>query len=303
MSAWSWVCSLRCSIAALAVTVAACNPGAGVTCSMDRDCPSHFCRADGTCGPATIDAPRGPDASADGPTGACTPNHDGTIERAELPLAAGRRATFRVATGASWSTAGQVSSDGSRRWDLAAMLSGDADQAIALDTPAGAWWQPAFPTASYSAPLTATSDLLGVFAVEASALRLLGVVSPAGGPTKTELHYDPAVEILAIPLTAGATWSSTSTVSGYAQGVLAAYTERYDSRVDQVGTMTTPYGTFPVLRVATDLARTSGVATLLTKRTFAWLAECFGPVANVQSRDFDTSAELAAEAEVRRLAP
>ena len=34
-----------------------------------------------------------------------------------------------------------------------------------------------------------------------------------------------------------------------------------------------------MLRVATDLTRTSGLATLLTKRTFSWVAECFGPVA------------------------
>ena len=31
--------------------------------------------------------------------------------------------------------------------------------------------------------------------------------------------------------------------------------------------MVTPYGEFPVVRVATDLTRTSGLATLLTKRT------------------------------------
>jgi hypothetical protein len=85
--------------------------------------------------------------------------------------------------------------------------------------------------------------------------------------------------------------------------VFGVYTEKYDSRVDQVGTMTTPYGAFPVLRTATDLTRTSGLATLATSRTFSWSAECFGTVATIQSQDFETAAEFTDAAEVRRLAP
>ena len=82
-----------------------------------------------------------------------------------------------------------------------------------------------------------------------------------------------------------------------------AYTEKYESRVDQVGTMKTPYGEFPVLRVATDLTRTSGFTTLLTKRTFSWVAECFGPVATAASQDFANGAEFTDNAEIRRIAP
>ena len=67
--------------------------------------------------------------------------------------------------------------------------------------------------------------------------------------------------------------------------------------------MTTPYGDFPVLRVATDLDRTQGLATLSTRRTFAWVAECFGPVATATSQDFESASEFDHPAEVRRLAP
>ncbi|HSD91092.1 MAG TPA: hypothetical protein VLB44_26400, partial [Kofleriaceae bacterium] len=132
---------------------------------------------------------------------------------------------------------------------------------------------------------------------------LLAVVSPDGGTYRTQLDYDPPARILQVPFGAGATWSTTSTVSGYAQGAVVAYTEKYESRADQVGTMKTPYGEFPVIRVATDLTRTSGFTTLLTKRTFAWLAECFGSIATVQSQDFESSSEFSDDAEVRRLAP
>ena len=65
----------------------------------------------------------------------------------------------------------------------------------------------------------------------------------------------------------------------------------------------TPYGEFPVLRVATDLTRTSGFTTLATSRTYTWVAECFGPVATATSQDFESSAEFTNIREVRRLAP
>ena len=60
--------------------------------------------------------------------------------RAELPLAAGQSAKFRIATNATWSTAGTANGDGSRTWDLSGQLSGDADSTVALASPTGAWW-------------------------------------------------------------------------------------------------------------------------------------------------------------------
>ena len=295
MSRWSAsTLLLLCSIG--------CGGNHDNACSRDEDCASHFCRADGTCGPAETDGGDG-DAPIDMPAGPCTANHDGVIERAELPLAAGKMATFRIATNATWSTAGTSQPSGSRKWDLAVQLAGDADRLVALASPAGTWWQPSFPAATYATELVSTSDLAGVFGVSASGLALQGVVSPEAGFYRTELTYDPPAQILALPLQAGAAWSSTSTVSGTAQGAIVAYTEKYESRVDQVGTMKTPYGEFPVLRVATVLTRTAGFSTLLTKHTFTWLAECFGPIATVQSQDFASATEFSDDAEVRRLAP
>ena len=243
------------------------------------------------------------DALADGISGACTPNHDGQISLAELPLIAGRSASFRIATNATWSTAGTSSQDGSRTWDPSGQLSGDADSPIALAAPAGAWWQTDFPSATYAAPLSSSSTLLGVFEVGAASVTLLGVVSPDGGSTRTQLAYTPSAKILALPFGAGATWTSTSTVTGVAESVIVDYSEEYQSSVDQVGTMITPYGSFPVLRVATDLTRTEGLATLLTNRTFAWVAECFGSVATVQSQSYESGTEFSDDAEVERLVP
>lgn len=288
---------LLCSIAV------GCGGSPESACTQHGDCASGFCKADGTCGPAPVDSGLEPDAPGDGAMALCTPNHDGSITLAELPFVAGRMGTFRVTTDASWDTAGTSNANGSRTWDLSVPLAGDTDRVIQLRSPEGQWWRDAFASATYATELSVELDLLGVFDTSGDSVRLLGVVSPDGGAFRTQLEYDPPVRMFALPLTAGATWTSTSTVSGYAQGAFVVYTEKYASRVDQVGTMKTPYGEFPVLRVATDLTRTSGLATLLTKRTFAWVAECFGPVANASSQDFATGAEFTDNAEIRRLAP
>ena len=282
---------------------AGCGGSQGQTCMLDTDCASGFCKADGTCGPAPVDASPQADASSDAPSALCNPNHDGSITLAELPFVAGRMGTFRVTTDVQWNTAGTSNPNGSRTWDLGGQLAGDADRVMKLIGPSGQWWQSSFASAVYATELSVEYDLRGVFNTSAAAVTLLGVVSPEAGTYRTELEYDPPVQVLALPLTAGATWTSTSTVSGVAQGAIVAYTEKYESRVDQVGTMKTPYGEFPVLRVATDLTRTSGIATLLTKRSFSWVAECFGPIANASAQDNASGTEFTNNAELRRLAP
>lgn len=280
-----------------------CGDSGGAPCARDEECASAFCKADGTCAPVEVDGGVDADAPIDTPSGVCSPDHDGMITQAELPLMAGKMATFRVATNATFQTAGMAAPMGARRWDLTAQLSNDVDRPLALLSPTGTWWQASFPTATYASTLAAGSDLLGVFRVDATSVVLLGVVSPDAGSFRTELAYDPPAKILTLPVTAAATWTTTSTISGTAQGAIVAYTEKYDTVVDQTGTMKTPYGEFPVLRTATDLTRTSGFSTLLTRRSFAWIAECFGSVATVSSQDFESSSEFDDPAEVRRLAP
>lgn len=298
-----WLLVLHCSIAA-----AACSSASNEqTCSKNTDCPSGFCRANGTCGEAS-DAPGAPDAGSgsgagsDG-TGVCQPDRDGSIVRGELPLVAGNTANFKTTTSGTFATAGHANGDGTYSWDLSAALTGDADDHVELLAPAGQWWAADFPAASYAVTLAAGSDLLGVFQVDDAAVALLGVVSPAAGVQKTELTYDPPAKVLALPLTAQSQWTSTSTVSGLLSGVYAYYDETYSSRADLLGTLKTPYGTFPVQRVATDLTRKSGGVTVYTKRQFGWWTECFGGVATVVSQDNETKAEFSDDAEIKRIAP
>jgi hypothetical protein len=217
-------------------------------------------------------------------------------------------ATFRIATDATFNTAGTANGDGTRTWNLDLALANDADRAISLQAPSGQWWAASFPDATYGVQLAAGSDLIGVFQITDSALSLLGVVSPEPGSLRTELAYDPPAKILELPITAAATWTSTSTVTGLAEGAIIAagssYTEQYDASVDVTGTMTTPYGDFPVLRVATSLDRRNVFAVSLeSTRSFAWIAECFGSVANATSQSFESAPEFDDPAEVRRITP
>ena len=304
-----------------------CAGGEDRVCSADADCASLMCLPDGTCAPLP-----GDDAGADGPDGGggidsgaepgdgglvppadatldrdaaipgCAPNRDGRIERAEVPLRAGLRATVRVATYVTVDTSGEVLSDGTRRWDLTGPYDGDRD-ALIETMPLDDWWFAGdYPGASYAAELSVREDLLGIFEISASDLVLRGVASPDEGATRTRVTHDPPVTTLAFPLAQGDSWSTDATVSGLASGVFATWREQYESTVDARGELLTPFGTFPVLRVQIVLTRTVGFLVTVI-RTFAFVSECFGTVATVTSRDDETRTDFTEAAELRRLAP
>lgn len=284
---------------------AACSSSDPATCDDPSDCASNFCRADHTCAPVDdVDASHDDGTpTPDGPIAGCVPNHDGTLTRDELVMAAGQTAKFRVATNlTAIDTAGTQGAGGTRTWTYTAAVSGDADLPVTLLAPAGQWWATKFPTASYATRLSATSTLLGVMRLDASGLALLGVVSPEAGVTRTELTYSPAVPIVPTPLAPSAAWNTSTTVTGVASGINSFYTERYVSRVDAVGTLAAPFGTFPVRRIAVDLTRTVG-ALITTRRTFAFVSECYGTVATIVSKDYEAGTEFTTAAELWRLTP
>lgn len=289
------------------------------TCRAGSECPSGICNTDGTCamprdagpradGGGLDDAWSGDDAgdqdafADDTGVRVCSPNADGVITQDEVPLRAGLHATFRVAQNATFDTAGAMVG-GVLTWDLSAALSGDADTRVELLDPSGAWWAGSFPTATYAASLSASSDNLGVFQITDGALQLLGIVSPTDGVTRTLLSYDPPVTVLAFPVQSGATWMTSSNVTGQALGVITTYTERYVSNVDASGSLVTPLGTMDVLRVRTDMTRLTGVVPVATQRTFGFVAECFGTAATITSQQNETSVDFTRAAEIRRLAP
>lgn len=294
-------------------------------CRIGADCASGVCNRDGTCAlpgsdldagdalagdvPGDVpggDAGPGDAAVGDFDTGLCLPNHDGVLARHEVTFAPGLSAIFRVAQAVEVDTAGVLQGDGSRQWNLDLALSGDHNLLLDTIDPAGTWWGPAFPDATYAVQMSDGSDLLGVYQATDQALLLLGIVSPYQGAARTDLHYDPAVTVLAFPLSEGSSWSSTSLVSGYlvnpytGTSVLTSYAETYNFVVDAHGRLDTPFANFPVLRIASQLAQTI-LTTTTVYRSFAFVSECFGTVGTVTSTANETEVEFTSAAEVKRL--
>lgn len=315
---------------ALACAVSAFAPACAETptreCRVGADCATGVCGDDGQCvregtpgldAGVTADSPSSSDGATDGPTGdssiqGCVPNKDGTITAAEVPIAAGLHATYKIATNANVSTAGDTSGDagGKRTWDFSAALTDDQSVIVETQSLTGKWYETKFPGATYASKLSRDKDLVGVFETSPGALLLRGVVSPTqGGASGTDLKYSPAVSVLKFPLTMGSTWVTDATASGTAAGVdltFAPTTEKYDSKVDAAGELKTPLGTFDVLRVSILLTRkvlAFGVYTTTTVRSFAFVTECYGTVATVTSADNETNEEFTMAKEIRRIAP
>lgn len=229
------------------------------------------------------------------------PNGDALIEHTELFFDPGLQANYLAAQDVTFNTAGAVI-DGERVWDLSIEFSGDhttSGEYLAIE---GQWFEPSFPGASYAARLTDADDLLGVFEASDSALTLRGVVSPGDGLMRTELVYDPPAVILTFPLFEGQMWQSESTVSGVALGVGAFYTESYENSITSSGTVLTPFGEYQALRVGVVLTRTIGAFPTIL-RTFSFVSECAGTIAQLRSTDNEAEEEFSQLSEVRRLDP
>jgi hypothetical protein len=288
----------------------------GASCRTGAECASGVCLASGTCEPAPLtDGGLGPGDGApplSGDSGACVPNADGRIDRAEFPVRAGLRATYTYGTNVAIDLAG-ITTGTETRWNFKGPFTSDTTRVVDVQAPAGKWWAAAFPSASYALTLGASGDLLGVFTLGATELALAGVVSPSDGATKTQLAYDPAPAFLRFPLRVGDSWTSTSTVTGTAQGLAIGpltgtqYTETYATTVDAAGTVEVPFGTFKVVRVLTSLTRRNQaglpIATLPDRKTVAFVAECFGTVASATSAGGETRALFTTASELQRLAP
>lgn len=301
----------------------ACGDDPARECRVGADCASGACGVDGQCvrgdagangsetgaGTDTDAAPAGeggtPDAATDAAINGCSPNKDGTITRAEVPIAAGLHATYRIGTNEDIATAGTTRPDGKRDWDFTAPLASDVSVLVETQPLAGKWYASKFAGASYATKLQEGSDLIGVFETSPGAVLLRGVVSPTEGVKKTELTNTPPVSVLAFPLKMGSKWNTDTAVSGTAQGLalFGTYSEKYTSEVDAAGDLKTPLGTFQVLRVRSQLTRQIGILTPTTLRTFAFVTECYGTIATVRSADNETNVEFTRAAEIRRISP
>jgi hypothetical protein len=291
------------SVGALVVLAGAACSSSNPECHVGADCASGACDSSGQCVPVTssgseagwggfeaaveaavdagVEASPGDDASS-----GCVPDDSGVITRAEVPMLAGVHGTFAITTTTvTMDTAGTAQPDGTTDWDFSAALAGDQTVIITTNAPQGQWFSSQFTSATYTSTLSETQSLLGVYQATAASLLLQGVVTPTNGSGEYDLSYSPSAEILALPMQMGTTWTSTSTVTGTADGIPdSTYTEKYASVVDAHGTLKVPYGSFQVLRVQTTLTRTIALTDIETTQTMTFIAPCFGPVARLTSK-------------------
>lgn len=319
--------------AALAVIAACSSSSQARTCTVNADCASGQCRADGTCAPIDGTGEAGTtsdggsdtdgsiaDAGTDSPaiplldSGLCTPNADGIITAEEVPLRAGLKGTFRVTTsGAQISTAGTVAEGGAtHNWDFSGNLTGDHSVVVETIPLAGQWLETEFSGAGYASRLSDKADYLGVFAVTPGALELRGVVSPSSGSSQTKIKYDPVVPSLSFPLQKGKKWTVKTTASGDIPATLnQSYIEEYEFEVDAEGELktSTSLGAFKVMRVSVKLAKQPFLLNPLVHyytRQYVYVAECFGAIAKVVSKIDESSPppdDFTDTSEIQRLSP
>ncbi len=232
----------------------------------------------------------------------CAPNHDGTVVRAEIQLAAGLAAPFLVAQDVTVDLAGAPGEDGKPVWDFSKGFAGDKPVQVKTLDVASQWYGSYFPGATYAARLNESTDLMGVFQLTDGELLLLGAASEKSGLLATRIAYNPPVPTLQFPMKVGSQWSVKSSASGQLNGVLSGWTEQVDINVGAYGILKTPMGNFPVLRVEAKTQKILGLYTT-TYRSVAFLAECFGVVGKADSAANESQALFTKAAEVRRIAP
>ncbi|MCU1283260.1 MAG: hypothetical protein JWM53_6806 [bacterium] len=299
---------------AFALALGGCNSDkAG--CRVDDDCAVGNVCVIGQCRPlsgADLSGAAGdlgaaadfatpiPDGwNPDALTATCSFNGDGTITRAEEPFTVGLGALFAVNAAGTNVPVDNVAHNGI--WDFSGAVSSEAKQFDQLVNPSGQWWAGDFPTATYGERIDDGQQAYGVFRVSADKLEMLGVVSDQSGVSQTKLTYATPIVVLQFPMSVGTTWTSESDVSGTASGFAFFAHEKYIFSVGERGTTKVPAASFDTLRLKMSYTQTYG-ALVTTRITYLHLAECYGAVARVRSKDNETSADFTQAAEYRRLA-
>ena len=232
-------------------------------------------------------------------TASCSFNGDGTITRSEEAFTVGLGGLFAGNAPNTTVPVNNVAQSGT--WDFSSPVSGEAKQFDQLVDPSGQWWAGDFPTATYGERIDDGQQAYGVFRVGTDKLEMLGVVSEQNTFQRTELTYSTPIVVLQFPMMVGTTWTSESDVSGTASGIAFFAHEKYVFSVGERGMTKVPAATFDTLRLKMSYTQTYG-ALVTTRITYLHLAECYGAVARVRSKDNETSADFTQAAEYRRLA-
>lgn len=226
----------------------------------------------------------------DRPPAFCTPNRNGKLERSELLFKVGTSVTYREAASVTVDLKGSTNNEGKTVWNFVGPYAGSKKVVDELQPMKGAWFEKLYPDATYASILDRSLGLVGVFQVTGDALLMRGVASEKASSTK--LKYDTPIKLFQFPMEVGTKWTSTGTSTGTMRSVpFFRMHETYVFEVDAKGIAKTPAGEFPVIRLKLKLTQQQYSPALFrrTGYTYYFLSECFGIVARVDSKQYETN--------------
>lgn len=302
---------MRSAVIGAALVILLVTPGCqedGAQCVRDQDCTGGQVCADGVCSvvmgqdsaPQEAGAELGPDATlaldltpADGGDsgGVCPANQDGKIQRAEMLFTVPSQVTVTLGTGLTVDLKGaQVA--GKTVWDLTAAASDDKATAMKIEALSG-WAASHFAGATYASALSANfgfftkTDLVGMFKVTPTALRLMGAASTKANHTR--FTYTTPLDTVRFPMAEGTSYVTQSEVKGTMEYAVPVWLqEKYTVTVLKRGSLKL-YANFALdtLLVSVKQEVANKINPLLKSQTqvYLFMAECYGVVARVIAQD------------------
>ena len=238
----------------------------------------------------------------------CVPNLDGRIDAKELAAVLGVPVKYLVSPSGKDRTidvAGAVdAASGKLTWNYGVDLADDQVATIIASALAGKWYAASFGNGQFVAPFDAAGTLEAIYAQDDHGLYLLGLASKTPTPPegKTLLVYGSPITIFVFPMTAGASWTSTATITqGTLRGQPYAGQDTYEVKDDATGQLVLPDVTFTQAhRVRTKVTTVPSAGQTQTELQVSFVFECFGEVARATSKFNETNENFTTAAEVRR---
>jgi len=259
------------------------------------------------CGDNQTPPSRAPYVGGDAAPLTCAPNLDNQIEAKELAPAIDVNVSYLINPFGKDRTVDLVGKleTGKRVFRFDVDYADDQKLELKASAVAGKWYAASFAAGEFVAAVDAAGTLDGVYRHDDTGVYLLGIASREESPKegKTLLVYGEPVVVFRFPLVAGSKWVSTGTVmNGTIRGLPYAGKDIYEVEDDATGKLVLHDFTFEqVHRVRTKVTVTpsAGIATM--RRQVSFVAECFGEVVRVVSKDNEAQADFTVAAELRRL--
>lgn len=253
-----------------------CSPPADLSHDTDPDVGP-----DGEAGDGDADT----DTDLDGDTTEpwCRGNQDAVIEAGEAPVVVGASLVYLVNAEGSH-PAVEIEGTmvgGARLWDFATELPGDRRVEEEVLDPSRHWFGEHFPEATYASIVAGFEGAVGVYRATEEGIALLGLASVAD--ESTLITYDTPVFMIRFPLSVGDTWTVEARATGQVDWIAFNGIEHYTVTADAAGEVRVPGGTYPVVRVRTEMERSNAGPLADHRISYAWIAECWGRVAYVGS--------------------